>query len=129
MANWLFKSEPDTYSYEDLVRDRTTVWDGVSNPLAKKHLRALKPGDRVWLYHTGKEKAIVAEIRVSAMPVEADGEVTVKVEPGRKLPRPVTLAAIRGNETLADWELVRLPRLSVMPATDLQWSEVERMGA
>lgn len=129
MANWLFKSEPDIYSYEDLVRDRTTVWDGVSSALAKKHLRALKPGDRVWLYHTGKEKAIVAEIRVRSLTVEADGGVTVEVEPGRKLPRPVTLAAIRGNETLAGWDLVRLPRLSVMPTTDAQWAEVERMGA
>jgi len=128
MANWLFKSEPDTYSYDDLMRDGSTIWDGVKNGLAKKHLRALRPGDRVWFYHTGKVKAIVGEARISRSPVEADGEVTVTVEPARTLLKIVPLTAIRENPRLAGWDLLRLPRLSVMPVTDEQWVELELMA-
>ena len=123
MANWLFKVEADCYAYADLERDGSTVWDGVNNALALKHLRAVQPGDRVFYYHTGKEKAVVGEAVAAA---NADGVVTVK--PVRRLPRPVPLAAIKADPALADWELVRLARLSVMPVSAAQWKRVEQLA-
>src|SRR3954471_11170003 len=99
MALWLCKQEPTCYSYDDLVRDGSTVWDGVANPLARKHLRAMKPGDRVLFYHTGKEKAVVGEMTVTSEPgpdpkSKDEAAVVVAVRPVRKLARPVTLAEI-----------------------------------
>lgn len=124
MALWLFKEEPTHFSYADLERAGQATWDGVRNPLALKHLRQVQPGDRIWMYHTGNEKAVVGELTaVSA----ADGVVTVKAV--RRLPRAVTLAAIKADPKLADWELVRLPRLSVMPVTAAQWRRVEELAA
>jgi predicted RNA-binding protein with PUA-like domain len=133
MALWLFKEEPDHYSYADLERDGGTDWDGVTNNLARKHLRAVQPGDRVWFYHTGKEKAIVGEMRAvsSALPDPAGGDpkaVVVKVQPVRRLRRPVTLEQIKGDPQLAGWDLVRLPRLSVVPVTEPQWRRVEELA-
>jgi predicted RNA-binding protein with PUA-like domain len=123
MALWLFKEEPTHFSYADLEQAGRAVWDGVRNALALKHLKQVRPGDRIWLYHTGGEKAVVGEMEaVSA----ADGVVTVR--PLRRLPRPVPLAAIKADKTLADWELVRLPRLSVMPVTAAQWRRVEELA-
>ncbi|HLW67135.1 MAG TPA: EVE domain-containing protein [Gemmataceae bacterium] len=123
MALWLFKEEPTHYNYADLERDRQTVWDGVENALALIHLRKVQPGDRVLYYHTGKEKAIVGEMRV----VKAkDGEVTVA--PVRRLPKPVPLAEIKKITALKDWDLVRNSRLSVMPVTAEQWRMVEEMA-
>jgi predicted RNA-binding protein with PUA-like domain len=124
MALWLFKTEPDCYSYADLRRDGRTAWDGITNALALKHLRQIRPGDRVWLYHTGGEKAVVGEAVV-----ESADDGTVTVRPVRELARPVTLAAIKHEPALAGWELVRLPRLSVVPVTAEQWQHVERLAA
>lgn len=134
MAHWLFKTEPDCYSYANLERDGKTIWDGVSNALAQKHLRAIKPGDRVFFYHTGKEKAIVGIMQVTAAPSpdpsdESGKLVAVQVKPVRKLKRPVTLAEIKAEKAFADWELVRMSRLSVMPVSEERWKQIEEMSS
>ena len=134
MALWLCKIEPDCYSFDALVRDGETLWDGVSNALARKHLRQMKPGDRVLYYHTGKEKAVVGEMVVSGEPQpdpKADDEaaVAVAMRPVRKFSRAVQLAEIKADKLLASWDLVRLPRLSVVPVTTAQWKRVEKLAA
>jgi predicted RNA-binding protein with PUA-like domain len=131
MAFWLFKEEPDHYNLTDLKRDGRTVWDGVTNSLALKHLRRVRPGDRVLYYHTGKEKAVVGEMRVVSEPREdnTDGKsVVVEVEFVSILDHPVSLTRIKQDPTLTDWELVRLPRLSVVPVTENQWLRIEAMS-
>jgi len=129
MALWLCKQEPGCYSFQDLERDGSTTWDGVANPLARKHLRMMKPGDRVFFYHTGKEKAVMGEMVVAADPtLEPVGEdksaVAVEMKAVRSLVRPVTLATIKADKLLAKWDLVRLPRLSVVPVSEAQWKRV-----
>ena len=133
MAYWLFKEEPSHYSFDDLVRDKKTVWSGVANNLALKHLRAVKKGDRVFYYHTGDEKAVVGVMEVIkgayADPEENDDRlVVVHVKPLARLARPVTLAEIKSNPQLAHLPLVRISRLSVMPVTPEEWAEIERMA-
>jgi predicted RNA-binding protein with PUA-like domain len=132
VPRWLFKEEPEHYSFADLRKDGRTVWDGVTNALARKNLRQVRKGDKVFYYHTGKEKAIVGEMRVVADPrpdpAGDDKSVVVDVEPVRALKRAVTLAEIKDDAVLADWELVRLSRLSVMPVTEEQWQRVEEMS-
>jgi predicted RNA-binding protein with PUA-like domain len=134
MASWLFKEEPEHYSFADLERDGTTLWGGVSNNLARQHLRRVRRGDRVFFYHTGKEKAVVGEMRVTGDPRPDPGgddpkAVIVEVKPVRRLPRPVPLSRIKEDPLLADWDLVRLPRLSVLPVTDAQWGRIEELAA
>jgi predicted RNA-binding protein with PUA-like domain len=129
----LFKEEPDHYSYADLERDGRAVWDGVTNNLARQHLRRVRAGDRVLYYHTGKQKAIVGEMRVvsdaRADPKDDDpNAVVVEVVPVRAFARPVPLGQIKADDALVGWELVRLPRLSVMPVTDAQWQRIEELG-
>lgn len=131
--NWLFKEEPSHYSFDALAADKRTVWSGVKNPLAQKHLHAVKRGDRILYYHTGDEKAVVGIAKALgdayADPADTSGkQAVVEVAPVKKLPRPVTLAAIKADATFADFALVRLPRLSVMPVTDEQWERIERMS-
>jgi predicted RNA-binding protein with PUA-like domain len=133
MSRWLFKQEPTCYSFADLERDGATVWDGVSNALARKHLRQAKPGDRVFFYHTGKEKAVVGEMRVvgeAAADSNSDdpNSVVVKVKLIRRLKKPVPLSAIKADKLLAKWDLVRLPRLSVVPVSVEQWQRVEELA-
>jgi predicted RNA-binding protein with PUA-like domain len=133
MANWLFKEEPDHYSIEQLFRDTRTVWDGVENNLALKHLRNVRKGDRVLYYHTGKEKAIVGVMQVVkgaySDPSRGDARfVVVDVKPVSRLDRPVSLSEIKSNPRFADFALVRFSRLSVMPVTDEQWTEIERLS-
>jgi len=133
MALWLFKEEPDHYNYADLERDKTTWWNGVENPLARQHLRQVRRGDRVLYYHTGKVKAVVGEMEVVSDPkADPDSDdpkaVVVKVKAVRQLPRPVPLSRIKAEPDLADWQLVRLPRLSVMPVTEEQWRRVEALS-
>jgi predicted RNA-binding protein with PUA-like domain len=129
MALWLFKEEPTHYSFADLQRDGRTMWDGVANPQALKYLRQVAPGDRALFYHTGNEKAVVGEMRIVAPPQIGEGkDVAVEVEAVRALPRPVTLAELKEVPELAAWELVRLPRLSVMPVTEAQWARVQEMS-
>ena len=124
MALWLFKEEPTHYNYADLEREGQTVWDGVTNALALIHLRKVKAGDRILYYHTGKEKAVVAEAKAL---VAKDGVVTVA--PVRWLPKPVPLADIKADKTFKDWELVRISRLSVMPVSPAQWKRIEEMAS
>lgn len=133
MASWLFKEEPNHYSFEDLFRDKRATWNGVENNLALKHLRSVQKGDRVFYYHTGKEKAVVGVMEVVKGPYcDPAGDdprlVVVDVKPVRRLDRPVSLAEIKSNSKFADFDLVRNSRLSVMPVTDQQWSEIERMS-
>lgn len=133
MADWLFKEEPDHYSFADLERDGSTLWDGVSNNLARKNLRQVKKGDRILFYHTGTERAIVGEMLAAssaqADPGDADDKaVVVKVKPVRRWPQGVTLDRIKQDAKLAGWDLVRLPRLSVMPVTAEQWQRVEELS-
>jgi len=131
--NWLFKEEPTHYSYDDLVRDRKTSWTGVKNPLAQKHLRAVKKGDRIFYYHTGDEKAVVAVAKAAtdsyADPKDGSGKLAaVDVAPVQKLARPVTLAEIKAKPVFKDFPLVRISRLSVMPVSDREWNEIEKLA-
>jgi len=133
MGKWLFKEEPSHYSFADLERDGSTVWDGVANALALQNLRKVAAGDRVLCYHTGNEKAVVGEMVVMTGPSRdpnSDDEkmVVVTVKPMRRLKHPVPLSRIKGDPALADWDLVRLPRLSIMPVTDAQWQRVEELS-
>jgi predicted RNA-binding protein with PUA-like domain len=119
-AHWLVKSEPTTYAWERFVRERGTRWDGVRNPLARKHLAGMKTGDLVLFYHSGEGKAVVGTARVVKEaypdPSAAGGTwLAVDLAPLAPLPRPVALAEIKAERALADLALVRQPRLSVMP--------------
>ena len=131
--NWLFKEEPTHYSYDDLVRDGKTSWSGVKNPLAQKHLRSVRKGDRIFYYHTGDEKSVVGIAKAAgdahADPKDRSGKLaTVDVVPVRRLPRPVTLAEIKAKAFFKDFPLVRISRLSVMPVSDREWAEIEKMA-
>ena len=131
-GHWLLKTEPSAYSFAQLARDRRTVWDGVKNPMALKYLSQMRKGDRVLIYHTGDEKAVVgiAEAQSDAYPDPKKNDPKLPVidlAPVRPLPRPVTLAEIKADGKLKTWELARLPRLSVMPVTPEQWAEIERL--
>jgi predicted RNA-binding protein with PUA-like domain len=133
MAQWLVKEEPDHYGYGQLERDRKTVWAGVRNPLAQKHLRSIKRGDRIFYYHTGKEKAVVAVAKAASDaypdPGDASGKsFVVDVVPDKALPRPVTLAEIKADAAFSSFPLVRMSRLSVMPVSDAEWARVEKMS-
>lgn len=123
MARWLFKEEPKNYSFDRLVEDKKALWNGIANPVALKNLRRVKAGDEIFFYHTGKEKAIVGIMRATADAVD-DDDVSVKVEPVSRLKQPVTLAVVKAEPDLKDWELARLPRLSIMPVTANQWKRV-----
>ena len=126
MAHWLMKSEPASYSWEDLVRDGGTDWDGVRNNAARLHLRAMQPGDQALFYHSGKERAVVGimEITGPGEPDGADGAwVKVPVKPVKPL-KPVTLAAIKAAPRLAKMELIRQSRLSVAPVRDDEWATI-----
>ena len=131
--SWLFKEEPTHYSWDDFVRDGRTVWSGVRNPVAQKHLHAVKKGDRIFYYHTGNEKAIVgiAKAAGDAYPDPADktGKLAaVDVTPVKKLARPVTLHEIKADPSFRDFPLVRISRLSVMPVTDGEWARIEKLA-
>ena len=133
MARWLVKEEPDHYGYDQLDRDRKTVWAGVRNPLAQKHLRAIRTGDAIFYYHTGKQKAVVGIARATSDaypdPSDASGKLhVVDIAPAKKLPNPVTLAAIKADRAFASFPLVRMSRLSVRPVTDAEWKRIEEMS-
>jgi len=131
MAHWLMKSEPESYGWDDLVKDGATEWDGVRNPTARLNLKAMKPGDEAFLYHSVSDKAVVGIMRVTrgAEPdPKAPEWVRVRVEPVTKLARPVTLAAIKAEPSLARMELIRQSRLSVAPVRDDEWAKVVEMS-
>ena len=130
MAFWLMKSEPGSYSWDQLVRDKKTEWDGVRNPTARLHLKAMKKGDEAFFYHSGDERAVVGIMRITrdAQPDPKDPNwVSVEVEAVRPV-APVTLKAIKAEPSLAKMELVRLSRLSVSPVRDEEWRKVLEMA-
>ena len=134
MANrWLVKTEPSAYSFDDLAREKRTVWDGVSNAAALKNLRAMSKGDEVLVYHTGSEKAVVGTAKVVKGPYpdpkkKDEKLVVVDLAAGKPLAQPVSLADLKAKKSLANWELVRLPRLSVMPVPATAWKAVLGMA-
>ncbi len=119
---WLVKTEPSTYSFDDLKREGVATWDGVKNPVAMKHLRAMQPGDEVFVYHTGNEKAVIGMATVVAA-----GDPP-KLKATAPLARPVTLAEIKKDKTFADSPLVRIGRLSVMPVAPAQHNKLLKVG-
>ena len=131
MAHWLMKSEPGTYSWADLQRDGATEWDGVRNPAARLHLKAMKRGDEAFFYHSMDERSVIGIMRIvrEAAPDPKDADwVSVKVEPVRPLQRPVTLKEIKAEPRLAKMELIRQSRLSVAPVRDEEWTLIVEMG-
>ncbi|MGO1305454.1 EVE domain-containing protein [Sphingomonas parapaucimobilis] len=131
MAYWLLKSEPDSFGWDDLVRDGRTEWDGVRNAAAAGHLRAMQPGDSALFYHSGKNKAAVgiATITRAAKPDGDDGRwVSVEIAPDRPLPRPVTLAAMKAEAKLAALAMLRQSRLSVSPVGEAEWAVLMAMA-
>jgi predicted RNA-binding protein with PUA-like domain len=134
MANrWLFKTEPSVYSFQQLQKDKKTMWDGVKNNLALKNLKDIKKGDEILIYHTGDEKAAVGVARAlgGAYPDPSQKNprmLVVDIEPVKTLLRPVTLAEVKANKKLANFDLVRLSRLSIMKVSDDQWEILEGMA-
>jgi len=131
MARWLLKTEPSEYSWQDLCDEKEGVWNGVRAPAAIKNIRNMQPGDQAFVYHTGKEKAVIGIAQISSAPYHnaATGELVFRVVPEKKLPQPVTLKEIKSDKDLADWELVRLPRLSVVPVSDQQADYILQKGS
>lgn len=134
MANrWLLKTEPAEYSFDDLLREKKTVWDGVANPLALRHLRAIRRGDELLIYHTGSVRAVVGLAKAASDPypdpAKQDPSLSVvDVVPVRVLARAVDLGAIKADRAFGSFELVRLPRLSVMPVPEALWMRILRMS-
>jgi predicted RNA-binding protein with PUA-like domain len=130
-GRWLVKTEPGSFSFAALQREGKTIWDGVRNPVAAKHLRGMSPGDLVFVYHTGSERAVVGVARVTKAPHPEPGDpkwVAVGLEPVRALDAPVPLSAIREESSWKGLGLVRTPRLSVMPVSEEAWQSVERLS-
>jgi predicted RNA-binding protein with PUA-like domain len=133
MNFWLLKTEPDHYSYADLERDGATIWDGVANNTALMHIRTMQPSDLALIYHTGDQRQAVglAEITSPPYPDPRAGDpklVVVDLRPLRRLPQPVTLAAVKADPAFADFALVRQGRLSVVPVTPEQWRKLLGMA-
>jgi len=133
MATFVLKTEPSTYSYQDLVRDKGTTWDGVSNPVALKHLRTIRPGDTLFIYHTGDEKQVVGVARADSEPypdpkLGDPKRVVIDLVPVRALAKPVPLSAFRTDPLLRSTDLVRLPRLSVIPLDAKQGERVKKLA-
>ncbi len=131
--HWVLKTEPSTYGFPDLVRERRTRWEGVSNAVALKHLRSMLEGDDALIYHTGNEKSLVGLARIASAPYpdpaqKDDRLVVVDVEAGKALPRPVSLAEIKADPAFKDLGLVRLSRLSVVPVEPDQWKRLLAMA-
>jgi predicted RNA-binding protein with PUA-like domain len=130
-ACWILKTEPTTYSFERLVKEKTAVWDGVTNPVALKNIRSMQKGDELMIYHTGEEKAVVGLASVASEPYADPKDAklaVVDIRAGKALARPVTLAEIRAEPVFKDMALVRMPRLSVVPASEAQWKKLLEMA-
>ena len=133
MAYWLLKTEPTDYSFDQLLADGQTVWDGVGNNLALKHLRGMAKGDKAFVYHTGKEKAVVGTAAVASAPYadpasDDDKRVVVDLKAGKPLAAPVTLAAMKGDPMFEGFDLLRIGRLSVVPVPKAMWERIETLG-
>lgn len=131
MAHWILKSEPESYSWDDLVRDGETEWTGVRNHAAAAHLRAMKVGDTGYFYHSGAERACVGRVKITRA-AQKDGDegnwVSVALKPAGAVKTPVTLAAIKAKPKLGEMALVRQSRLSVSPVSDAEWALLEKMA-
>jgi predicted RNA-binding protein with PUA-like domain len=132
---WLFKEDPESYSFEDLLNDKKTVWEGVRNNLALIHLRQVKKGDLILFYQTGEDKSIVGIMKADGDAYAKDGtdvskskEISVEVSPLKKLAKPVPLSAIKSNPKFKDFLLVKISRLSVMPVPKNLWDEIMRLS-
>jgi predicted RNA-binding protein with PUA-like domain len=133
VAAWLLKTEPSQYSFTDLQREDRTIWDGVSNALALKNMARIRPGDSLFIYHTGSERAVVGTALAAGAPFrDAEAEdprrLVLEVSSGEPLPQPVPLAAIKEDPVLSQCELVRLPRLSVVPLDEIQRRRLLELG-
>ncbi|HUB59226.1 MAG TPA: EVE domain-containing protein [Puia sp.] len=134
MAHWLVKSEPSVYSFDQLIKDKSTVWSGVRNYAARLHLRGMKKGDEVFYYHSDEGTDIVGIAKVSKEAyqdptTDDDRWVAVDLQPVRRLAHPVTLDRIKKDKRLAEMALVRIGRLSVQPVTDREWKIVLELAA
>lgn len=133
MALWLLKTEPSTYSWSDLEREKRAAWDGVTNATALKHIRAMKKGDLALIYHTGGERAAIGVAEVASNPYpdpKADDEkiVIVDLKAKKKLAAPVTLESIKADKAFAGWDLLRIGRLSVVPVPEAMWKRIEQLA-
>jgi len=132
---WLFKEDPESYSFAQLEKDRKTVWEGVHNNLALKHLRQVKKGDQIFYYETGDTKSVVGIMKAAGNAYSkeksdllASKEIAVDVVPLKKLKNPVSLHKIKSDPKFKDFLLVRISRLSVMPVTEDQWEEIQKIS-
>lgn len=133
MAHWILKTDADTYPFDQLERERRTVWDGVTNALALKHIRSMAPGDEALIYHSNVGKELVGLARIVGAPYPDPKRqdpklLVVDLEAGRRLPRPVALAAVKADPAFADLGLVRMSRLSVIPVPAGQWKKLLQMA-
>ena len=133
MARWLLKTEPDCYAWDNLVKDKRTVWDGVTNALALKHIRSMKKGDLALVYHTGDQRAAVGIAEVVTDPYPDPDQkdeklVVVDLKPKSKLKQPVTLSDIKADPAFAGWDLLRIGRLSIVPVPEAMWSRIEELA-
>jgi len=133
MRRWLFKSDPETYAFSQLKRDRKTVWDGVANPLARIHLRSIERGDSILFYHSGNERAVVGVMTAISGPKPDPASndlkaVVVEVKFAKEFATPVTLEQIKNDSLFADWDLLRQHRLSVLPVNEKHWARIEQLS-
>jgi predicted RNA-binding protein with PUA-like domain len=133
MNYWLLKTEPSEYSYTNLEEKKKAVWDGITNPLAQKYIRSMRKGDLAFLYHTGDEKQIIGIARITSGaypdPRDDTGRLSVvDIAPLRRFKKPVTLASIKKRKEFAEWELVTVGRLSVVPVDETRWKLLTKLG-
>jgi predicted RNA-binding protein with PUA-like domain len=133
LARWLLKTEPDSYSWDDLVRDKRTVWDGVANALALKHIRTMQKGDLALVYHTGDERQAIGIAEVTSKPYadpkEGDDRLAViDLKAKKKLARPVSLSDIKADKAFAGWDFLRIGRLSVVPVPEAMWEHLLKLA-
>lgn len=133
MAYWLLKTEPSTYSFDDLVKDKKATWDGVKNPTALKHIRSMKKGDLAIIYHTGDERQAIGVAEITSPPYADPKQkderlVVVDLKPKKKLTEPVSLQAIKADKAFVGWDLLRIGRLSVVPVPDPMWKRIEALA-
>jgi len=134
VAYWLLKTEPGTYSYDDLAKEKKATWDGISNAAALKNIRAMKKGELALIYHTGDERAVVGVAEITSKPhpdPKKDDEklVVIEIKPKRKLATPVTLETIKVDKAFAGWDLLRIGRLSVVPVPAGVWKRIEQLAS
>jgi predicted RNA-binding protein with PUA-like domain len=133
MAYWLLKSEPHVYSYADLERDKKTIWDGVNNNLALKHIRTMKPGDLALIYHTGDERRAMGIAEVISEPypdpsLNEEKRAVVDVKAVRPLSQPVTLQQVKADSAFEGFDLLRISRLSVVPVSEKHWQHILKLA-